>query len=52
MVLQRAPQRAVIWEYGDASILTILRMTDKIYTTVSRSGPVNELGETIMYHNH
>jgi sialate O-acetylesterase len=47
MVLQRAPQRAVVWGYGDASTLTILRMNDKNYTTISRSEPANELGESI-----
>jgi sialate O-acetylesterase len=47
MVLQRAPQRAVVWGYGDASTLTTLRMNDKIYTTISRSERANELGETI-----
>jgi sialate O-acetylesterase len=47
MVLQRAPQRAIIWGFGDASKLTILRMNDKIYTTISRSEPANEIGESI-----
>ena len=47
MVLQRAPQRAVVWGYSDASQLTILRMGDKIYTTVSESTPANARGETI-----
>jgi sialate O-acetylesterase len=47
MVLQRAPQRAVVWGFGNASTLTILRMNDKIYTTVSSSEPANQLDETI-----
>ena len=47
MVLQRAPQRAVVWGYGDASTLTTLRMNNKIYTTVSSSERANELGESI-----
>jgi sialate O-acetylesterase len=47
MVLQRAPQRAVVWGYGDASTLTILRMNDKNYITISSSEPANELGESI-----
>jgi sialate O-acetylesterase len=47
MVLQRAPQRAVVWGYGDASKLTTLRMNDKIYTTISRSESGNDLGESI-----
>ena len=47
MVLQRAPQRAILWGYGDASTSTILQMNDKTYTTVSRFEPVNEVGESI-----
>jgi sialate O-acetylesterase len=47
MVLQRAPQKAIVWGFGDTSTLTILRMNDKIYTTVSSSEPANELGEAI-----
>jgi sialate O-acetylesterase len=47
MVLQRAPQRAVVWGFGDASKLTTLRMNDKIYITISRSEPANEQGESI-----
>ena len=47
MVLQRAPQRAIVWGYGDASTLTTLRMNDQIYTTVSRSEAANEHGESI-----
>jgi sialate O-acetylesterase len=47
MVLQRAPQRAVVWGFGDASKLTTLRMNDKTYTTISRAERANELGESI-----
>ena len=47
MVLQRAPQRAIVWGYGDSSTLTILRMNDKVYTTFSRSDPANARGESI-----
>ena len=47
MVLQRAPQRAVVWGYGDASKLTTLWMNNRIYTTVSRAEPANAVGETI-----
>ncbi|CAF0759201.1 unnamed protein product [Rotaria sordida] len=32
MILQRAPRRAVIWGYGDASKLTILKMNNKSIT--------------------
>jgi sialate O-acetylesterase len=47
MVLQRAPQKAIVWGYGDPGKLTTLRMNDKIYTTVSSSEPANQLGESI-----
>jgi sialate O-acetylesterase len=47
MVLQRAPQKAVVWGYGDASTLTTLRMNDKIYTTISRPERANDLGGSI-----
>ena len=47
MVLQRAPQRAIVWGYGDPSTLTTLTVVDKIYTTVSGSEPANEKGESI-----
>jgi sialate O-acetylesterase len=47
MVLQRSPQRAVVWGYGDPSTLTILRMNDKVYTTISESEPANAQNESI-----
>jgi sialate O-acetylesterase len=47
MVLQRAPQRAVVWGFGDPSTLTILTMNNKIYTTISGSEPANEQAESI-----
>ena len=47
MVLQRAPQRAIIWGFGDANKLTTLRMNNKIYTTISQAEPANDLGESI-----
>jgi sialate O-acetylesterase len=47
MVLQRAPQRAVVWGFGDVSTLTILRMNSKIYTTMSRPEAVNAQNESI-----
>jgi sialate O-acetylesterase len=47
MVLQRAPQKAIVWGFGDASKLTTLRMNDKIYTTISRPESANEKGESI-----
>lgn len=47
MVLQRAPQRAIVWGFGDPGILTTLKMNDKIYTTISRSEPINIQNESI-----
>jgi sialate O-acetylesterase len=47
MVLQRAPQNAIVWGFGDASKLTTLRMNNKIHTTISRSESANEQGESI-----
>jgi sialate O-acetylesterase len=47
MVLQRAPQRAIVWGYGDASTLTTLTINDKTYTTISRSESANALNESI-----
>ena len=47
MVLQRAPQRAIVWGFGDPGVLTTLTINDKIYTTISRSEPANEKGESI-----
>jgi sialate O-acetylesterase len=47
MVLQRAPQRAVVWGFGDPSTSTILTMDNKVYTTISRAEPANAEGESI-----
>jgi sialate O-acetylesterase len=47
MVLQRAPQRAIVWGFGDPSKLTILTMNDKIYKTISRAEPANAQNESI-----
>jgi sialate O-acetylesterase len=47
MVLQRAPQRAVVWGFGDANMLTTLTINDKIYTTLSQSEFVNTQNESI-----
>jgi sialate O-acetylesterase len=47
MVLQRAPQRAIVWGFGDANKLTILRMNNQIYRKISNSESVNELNESI-----
>ena len=47
MVLQRAPQRAVVWGFGDASTFTTLTIHDKVYTTISQAEPVNAQNESI-----
>jgi sialate O-acetylesterase len=47
MVLQRAPQKAVVWGFGDSSKLTTLRVNDKIYTTISHAEQINNLNESI-----
>jgi sialate O-acetylesterase len=47
MVLQRAPQKAIVWGYGDSNQLTILRINNQIYTTISRVESINDLGESI-----
>jgi sialate O-acetylesterase len=47
MVLQRAPQRAVVWGYGDANVWTTLWINNKFYYTISEAGPVNKVGESI-----
>ena len=47
MVLQRAPQRAIVWGYGDPSTLTTLTLNDQIYHTISESQVINAEGESI-----
>jgi sialate O-acetylesterase len=47
MVLQRAPQRAIVWGFGDPSTLTILTMNDEVYRTVSSAEPANAQNESI-----
>jgi sialate O-acetylesterase len=47
MVLQRAPQRAIVWGFGDPDRLTTLKINDKIYTTMSRSESANAQNESI-----
>ena len=47
MVLQRAPQNAIVWGYGDSSTLTTLTIDGTIYTTMSRPELANEQGESI-----
>ena len=47
MVLQRAPQKSIVWGFGDLSTLTTLTINDKVYTIISESKPANEKGESI-----
>jgi sialate O-acetylesterase len=47
MVLQRAPQRAVVWGFGNSKALTTLTMNNKTYTTKSRSEIANAQNESI-----
>ena len=47
MVLQRAPQRAVVWGYGDTKAFTTLWMNNKFYYTISGADAVNNVGESI-----
>jgi len=47
MVLQRAPQKAIVWGFGETNAITTLRINDKIYKTISRSEPANGLGDSI-----
>jgi sialate O-acetylesterase len=47
MVLQRAPQKAVVWGFGDPRTLTTLTMNGKIYTTISQTEPANAQNESI-----
>jgi len=46
MVLQRAPQRAIVWGYGDPSTVTSLILNDRIYTTISETS-TNAQNESI-----
>lgn len=47
MVLQRAPQRAVVWGFGDPSRLITLSMNDQTYTTMSEPESENKHDESI-----
>lgn len=47
MVLQRAPQKAVVWGFGDASKLTTLSIDGKTYKGMSEAGAANHFGESI-----
>ena len=47
MVLQRAPQKAVVWGFGDPGVVTTLTMNGATYITTSLSEPVNARNESI-----
>lgn len=47
MVLQQAPLRAVIWGFGRPNTLTTLRISSKVYTTISEAKLANSFGESI-----
>jgi sialate O-acetylesterase len=48
MVLQRAPQQAIVWGYADTfDAPIILTINNKIYRTRTSSSPVNSLGESM-----
>jgi sialate O-acetylesterase len=48
MVLQRAPQRAIVWGYTDSfNALTILTVNNQIYRTKSSSSSANAANEAI-----
>ena len=47
MVLQRAPQRAIVWGYSDSfNTDIILTLNSEVYLTKTSPYPVNELGES------
>jgi sialate O-acetylesterase len=46
MVLQRAPEKAIVWGYGDSNQLKTLRINNQIYTTVSHVESENDSGES------
>ncbi|CAF1432967.1 unnamed protein product [Adineta ricciae] len=47
MVLQRAPQRAIVWGYGDTDVITTLTMNNKVYKTRSESKINEKVGASI-----
>ena len=47
MVLQRAPQRAIVWGFGDPKTLTTLTINGKCYDTISEAEPANAQNESI-----
>jgi sialate O-acetylesterase len=48
MVLQRAPQKAIVWGYADSfDAPIILTINNKVYRTRTSSAPANSLGEAM-----
>ncbi len=47
MVLQRAPQRAILWGFSDPRTITTLTMNEKVYTTISSDERGNAQNESI-----
>ena len=47
MVLQRGPQKAIVWGFSDPSTLITLTIDNQTYTTISHSEPANEQNESI-----
>jgi sialate O-acetylesterase len=48
MVLQRAPQRAIVWGYTDTfDVPTMLTLNQRVYRTNSSPSPANSFGESI-----
>ena len=47
MVLQRGPQKAIVWGFSDPSTLITLTIDKQTYTTISHSEPANEQNESI-----
>ena len=47
MVLQRAPQKAIVWGFGDSNVVTTLTINDKTYTTISQADTANAQNESI-----
>lgn len=47
MVLQRAPQRAIVWGFGDPRVSTVLTIKNQVYRTMSTLELANEQNESI-----
>ena len=47
MVLQRAPQKAIVWGFGDPSTTTTLLINNRVYSTISDEESANAQNESI-----